>query len=61
MFGMIVDMKKAYCIDQYSVNQTTLEQIFQSFANLTWDEDVKGFTISENGKSLEAIEKIKKD
>jgi hypothetical protein len=37
MFGMIDELKKAYNIDQYSISQTTLEQIFQSFANLNFD------------------------
>jgi hypothetical protein len=58
MFGLIVDMKKLHSIDQYSVNQTTLEQIFQTFANLKFEEDVKTFQLSENGWSLRTPEPI---
>jgi len=50
MFGMIDELKSAYHIDHYSISQTTLEQIFQSFANLNFDSQVKTFTISEDGK-----------
>jgi hypothetical protein len=37
MFGMIDQLKASYRLDQYSISQTTLEQIFQSFANLNFD------------------------
>jgi len=60
MFGLIVEMKKAHSIDQYSVNQTTLEQIFQSFANLKFEENVKTYLLSENGWSLRCPQTIDK-
>jgi ATP-binding cassette subfamily A (ABC1) protein 1 len=37
MFGMVDELKKGFHIDNYSISQTTLEQIFQSFANLNFD------------------------
>lgn len=40
VFGMIESKKEDYGIAEYSVGQTTLEQIFQAFANL--DLDKKG-------------------
>ena len=33
LFGMIEDKKNDFNISEYSVNQTSLEQIFQNFAN----------------------------
>ena len=33
LFGMIEDKKTEFNISEYSVSQTTLEQIFQNFAN----------------------------
>ena len=32
VFGLIEKMKQSYDVSEYSVGQTTLEQIFQSFA-----------------------------
>ena len=32
IFGMFEDFKNEMCISEYSVNQTTLEQIFNDFA-----------------------------
>ena len=34
VFGLIEDKKEYFQINEYSVSQTTLEQIFQTFANL---------------------------
>ena len=48
MFGMIDQLKASYRLDQYSISQTTLEQIFQSFANLNFDSQVKEFSLSED-------------
>lgn len=39
IFGLIEDRKDAYHISEYSVSQTTLEQIFQGFANMKLDDD----------------------
>ena len=33
VFGLLEDMKRIHDVDSYSVGQTTLEQIFQSFAD----------------------------
>jgi ATP-binding cassette, subfamily A (ABC1), member 3 len=38
VFGLIEERKEAYLISEYSVSQTTLEQIFQSFANMKIDD-----------------------
>ena len=34
VFGFIENHKEMYMINEYSVSQTTLEQIFQTFANI---------------------------
>ena len=41
VFGMIEDRKDEMCISEYSVSQTTLEQIFQTFANIQIDDNSK--------------------
>jgi hypothetical protein len=33
LFGLMEDIKSIYQISEYSVNQTTLEQIFNNFAH----------------------------
>ena len=38
LFGLIETLKDQFCISEYSVGQTTLEQIFQQFANQKADE-----------------------
>ena len=38
IFGMIESRKADFNIAEYSVSQTTLEQIFQTFANTSIDE-----------------------
>lgn len=40
LFGLIESIKTKYGVSDYSVSQTTLEQIFQSFANLKFDESI---------------------
>ena len=47
MFGMVDELKKGFHIDNYSISQTTLEQIFQSFANLNFDAQVKTFSLDD--------------
>ena len=39
VFGYIESCKEQFQISEYSVSQTTLEQIFQAFANLKIDDD----------------------
>ena len=48
MFNLVQNIQKDFNIDQYSVNQTTLEQIFQSFANLSFDQGVRKFSVQNN-------------
>ena len=55
MFGMIDELKAKYHIDQYSISQTTLEQIFQSFANLNFDAQVKTFSITTTTDGQEEL------
>jgi len=55
MFGTINNIKGDFCIDQYSVNQTSLEQIFQSLANLNFEKNVRTFTLSEDGEQLKLV------
>jgi hypothetical protein len=50
IFGLIEDRKSDFGIAEYSVSQTTLEQIFQTFANLEFDKDEKLTFIKLNGK-----------
>lgn len=39
LFGLVEDNKQAFNIAEYSVNQTSLEQIFQTFANMSVADD----------------------
>ena len=41
VFGLIEGQKENFKISEYSVSQTTLEQIFQAFANMKIDDDTK--------------------
>ena len=38
VFSLIENKRESYKISEYSASQTTLEQIFQTFANLKIDE-----------------------
>jgi hypothetical protein len=38
LFGMVEDKKDQCKISEYSVSQTSLEQIFQTFANMNIDD-----------------------
>lgn len=44
LFGRLEEDKKTLGIDEYSVTQTTLEQIFQTFANQSIASDKAAFT-----------------
>lgn len=37
-FGQVEKLKSQYDMSSYSVSQTTLEQIFQAFADVTFTE-----------------------
>lgn len=53
-FGYIEDQKAPLKISEYSVSQTTLEQIFQSFANMKIDNDMaRKLTFQKNGNRAE--------
>ena len=39
LFGLIEDKKDEFAISEYSASQTTLEQIFQMFAHMSYDDD----------------------
>jgi len=43
IFGLIEQLKQRFDVESYSVSQTTLEQIFQSFADLQFNEKVTKF------------------
>ena len=47
LFGTIEDNKAEFSISEYSVSQTTLEQIFQNFANLNTMDKAR-FAFSKN-------------
>lgn len=46
VFGIVEAMKAKYDVSEYSVSQTTLEQIFQSFADIKFTEKVQKFKIA---------------
>lgn len=50
-------MKTKHGVSDYSVSQTTLEQIFQSFANLKFDQNIEKYTIDELSGELVKLEK----
>jgi hypothetical protein len=39
LFGLVEDLKEEFGISEYSASQTTLEQIFQMFAHMSYDDD----------------------
>lgn len=47
LFGMIEDTKTDFNISEYSVSQTSLEQIFQTFANQATSDKAQ-FTYRQN-------------
>jgi len=57
IFGLIEDMKSNYEIDTYSLSHTTLDQIFQSFANLNFDESIQKYALSQETGELYRIQK----
>jgi len=52
LFGLIESVKTQMGISDYSVSQTTLEQIFQSFANLKFDESIQRYGLVNGGIQL---------
>lgn len=52
LFGMIEDLKADVNISEYSVTQTSLEQIFQNFANQEISEEAAALTFVNEGGRL---------
>ena len=52
LFGQFEREKRELGIEEYSVTQTTLEQIFQVFANQSIASDKAAFTFKPNGESI---------
>ena len=61
LFGIVEDLKTKYMVSDYSVSQTTLEQIFQSFANLKFDEHIQKYVIDAATDELVKLEKDSSD
>lgn len=54
VFGMIESKKEEFKISEYSVSQTTLEQIFQTFANIKLDDDTPKLLFNKKAGSNRA-------
>ena len=57
LFGLVESIKNKHGVSDYSVSQTTLEQIFQSFANLKFDENIQRYTIDAASGELVKLER----
>ena len=55
LFGQFESEKRALGIEEYSVSQTTLEQIFQSFANQAIASDKAAFTFIPDGNGIRLV------
>ena len=47
VFGLVQQMRNTHHVSEYSVSQTTLEQIFQSFADIQFTENVVKFNLDQ--------------
>ena len=52
LFGQLEQNKRSLGIQEYSISQTTLEQIFQNFANQSIASDKAAFTFISRGDRL---------
>ena len=52
LFKLIEELKEKHQLQDYSVSQTTLEQIFQGFADLKFNENVPTYYIDEGTGKL---------
>ena len=52
VFGLIESTKSSAQVSEYSISQTTLEQIFQYFANFDVDDKVETVFKRENGQMV---------
>lgn len=50
VFGLVEGFKTKFNVSEYSVSQTTLEQIFQNFADLKFEENVEHFSLNASGQ-----------
>ena len=55
LFGQLEFEKKNLGIEEYSVTQTTLEQIFQNFANQSISSDKAAFTFVPDGDRIQLV------
>ena len=49
-FGSVEGMRDKFDVSEYSVSQTTLEQIFQNFAELSFSENVQKFALNDKNQ-----------
>lgn len=52
LFGLLEDQKLEFNISEYSVSQTSLEQIFQQFANMEIEEKAALTFVNQDGKCV---------
>ena len=55
LFGRLESEKRNLGIEEYSVTQTTLEQIFQNFANQSIASDKAAFTFAADGDGIKLL------
>ena len=53
LFKLAEELKVKYDLSEYSAHQTTLEQIFQGFANLNFYEKILTYTLNAETQKLE--------
>ena len=52
LFKLAEELKEKHDISEYSAHQTTLEQIFQGFANLTFYEKILTYALDAETNEL---------
>ena len=55
LFRLIEELKEEHQLEEYSVSQTTLEQIFQGFADHQFNDNVPTYCIDEDSGELAKI------
>lgn len=55
LFKLIEELKEEHQLEDYSVSQTTLEQIFQGFADFKMNEDAPVYCIDEESGELAKV------
>ena len=56
LFGLIETKKEEFGISEYSASQTTLEQIFQMFAHMSYDDDALHLVFRHNEEYEDDLE-----